>query len=454
MQINTPTKINPNYNINKKIVDTAINPPETVKPDDVNKGIRITPYIPVNICDNLIMQNVLLNTCIEVLSEDMVFNDITLQSENPNEDIINFWETNQDELKYQITDWNSYGFGASEIIYNTDANVAELKQIPANTLYISKEKHKTTGEWLFYAVQQVTGHDNVKMRLSHMLETYPPEDDNLPQCFWIGGGRKSDFFDYPCWISCFNNVSASVSLDMLDAQKLSDGNLISGILVIKRPPPLEDEELDDTLQEKMENHGSGVFTLELTSLNPDIPLTVDYVQISESNYQYLKELSEKCDSKILACFKIPKARLLIDDTTESMNSNKTNTLYKIYTNELNNRQRLLENNMRAFNTHYFQCNDKIEIETPVFIDDKEIEAQTITGLFNNGLITLGQAIEKIGLIFPEFNNTEFDATNPVYNERYYNGEPLGINSTSEEEQEIYNIGDYIDMEKINQVFSK
>ena len=79
----------------------------------------------------------------------------------------------------------------------------------------------------------------------------------------------------------------------------------------------------------MQNKGNGVFTLELTTLNPDIPIGVDYIQISESNYDYLEKLAEKSDIKILANFKIPKARLLIDDTTESINSNKTNTLYKI-----------------------------------------------------------------------------------------------------------------------------
>lgn len=456
MIINTPPKTNPQYNINKAIVEQAINPPKTSKPDDTNKGIRIYPYIDVGVCDNLILQNVLLNTCIEILSEDMTFNDILIKSEKDYSHIIDFWETNQDELKNQVTDWISYGFGGSEIIYNTANEVAEIKQIPAQTLYISKEKNHETGEIIYYAVQQVTGKENVKMRLSHLLDTYPESDKDLPECFWLGGGRRSSFYDYPLWITCFNNVSASVSLDMLDAQKLADGNLISGVLVIKRPPMpnIDGDDLDETLQEKMENHGSGVFTFELTSLNPDIPLSVDYIQISESNYSYLKELSDKCDSRILATFKIPKARLLIDDTTESMNSNKTNTLYKIYTKELNNRQRPLENNMRRFNWTYFECQDKLEIETPVFVDDKEVEAQTITGLFNNGLITLGQAIEKVAGIYPDFNEIEIDYDNPIYNERYYNGNPLGLTEPTEAEQSFYDITEFIDAQQIEETLKK
>ena len=455
MEINTPPKTNQQYYINKREFEELINPPATHKADDENRGTHIRPYLPVRLCDNLILQNVLLSKCINTFAEDIIFNDINLKEEiSSGEDIVDFWELNQEELCYQVKDYLSYGFGASEIIYNNENTVAELKQIPADTLYISKEKDQQTGENYYYAVQQVTGKPNVKLRLSHL--NYPASADELPECFWIGGGRKSDFYDYPCWIEAFNHVSASVSLDLLDAQKLADGNLISGILVIKRPPinPMGQEDLDETLEEKMNNHGSGVFTFELTSLNPDIPLTVDYIQISESNYDYLKELSDKCDGKILATFKMPKARLLIDDTTESMNSNKTNTLYKIYSIELNNAQRPIERLMRIFNRKYFDYAGKVEIITPVFVDDKDIEANNIIQLFNNGLITLGQGIMKVQSIYPELNDLDIDFDNPVYSERYYNGNPLGLSEQQEDEKMIYNIGDFIDNAKIEEVFSR
>ena len=289
------------------------------------------------------------------------------------------------------------------------------------------------------------------MKLSHLQ--YGPEDDDLPTCFWLGGGRKSSFFDYPMWISCFNHVSASVSLDMLDAKKISDGNLVSGILTIIRPPGLEGDEVD-SLEERMEEKGNGLFTLELTTLNPNIPLTVDYIQISESNYDYLTQLADKCDGKILATFKIPKARLLIDDTTESMNSNKTNTLYEIYTRELSNRQRPLENKMNKFNTRYFDYDGKVDIETPVFIDRKEIEADITLKLFDSGLITFGQAIMKICKTFPEFNDIELDEDNPIYNERYFHGQPFGTIEDNQQETDFYNIGDFIETAKINEVFSR
>lgn len=456
MEITTPKKINKNYTINKAERDKIFTAQMTHKADDEQNPNSIYPYIPVAVCDNLILQNVNLCNAIDILAEDMIYNNViikTKQNENNTrndkiDNITAFWENNQEDLCNQVKDYISYGFGASEI-RNRDGEYS-LIQIPADTLHIEKKQYynneKQDYTTYYYAVQKVTGKEDVWLRLSHL--DYPEQDQNLPVCFWIGNGRRSDFYDYPLWIECFNHISASINLDLLDAKKINDGNLVSGILVIKRPPLTPTEEgTDETLQEKMENHGSGVFTLDLTSLNPDIPLTVDYIQISESNYDYLKELADKSDAKILATLRIPKARMLIDDTTESMNSNKTNTLYKIYTIELNNRQRPIEKKMQQFNREYFGFDGLCSIETPVFVDDKEIEAGNIINLFNNGLITLGQAIRKVGNIYSEFNDLELDEANPVYNERYYNGNPLGFNETPEQEM-IYNIGDYIDEQAI------
>ena len=464
MEITTPSKINKQYRLNKEARDTAITNYTTIKEDDSKSNNYIYPYIPVGVCDNLIMQNVNLRNAIDILAEDMIYNNIIIQSKDNNtpfnEDLItqitDFWEDNEEELCNTVKDYISYGFGASEIISRNDNNTPdELKQISADTLHIEKKQYinpeTKEKDTYYYAVQKVTGHDDVYLKLSHL--DYPDDEYNnsLPVCLWIGKGRRSNFYDYPLWIECFNHVSAAINLDLLDAQKINDGNLVSGILVIKRPPLSSDDgDVDETLQEKMENHGSGIFTLDLTSLNPDIPLTVDYIQISESNYQYLMELADKSDAKILATLRIPKARMLIDDTTESMNSNKTNTLYKIYTIELNNRQRPIERQMRNFNKEYFGFNGRCSIETPVFVDDKEIEAGNTVNLFNNGLITLGQAIDKVASIYPEFNGLDIDDTNPVYSERYYNGQPLGLTSNPSEElrDKLYNIGDFIDMNVI------
>ncbi len=472
MQIQTPTKTNNIHFINKAEKERLLNGQDTIKNDDKNRGTHLKPYIPVAVCDNLIYQTVLLQSAIDTLAEDMVLNDLTITGneadEVKNNTVKDFWLNNQDELLKQVTDYLSYGFGASEVIRKKDGELG-IAQIQADTLYIKKEtiNDYSTGESkvVYYAVQQIAGVDTVKMRLLDRLDEYPATDEELHICFWLGGGRKSSFFDYPCWLASFNHVSASVSLDILDADKLANGNLISGILTIIRPPApinlnpnsdgVTNVPIEDTLEEKMEEKGSGLFTLELTTLNPDIPLNVEYIQISESNYDYLKEMASKADQKILACLKIPKARLLIDDTTESMNSNKTNTLYKIYSNELNKRQRPLENLIRVFNTVIFDVTGKVEIVTPVFVDDKETEANINTTLFDKGLITLGQAIRKILSLYPEYEeylDIPLDFNNPIYNERYYNGKPLGL--TEDLNNPVQQVGDLIDYTQINNLLQQ
>lgn len=464
MEIRIPP-INKQHQINKSAVDEVITTPaQTRKKDDTNKGTYINPYIPVAICDNLIFQNVYLSKCISTFAEDMIYNDINLKTRDGEdvdiEDIILFWEDNQEQLCDVVKDHLSYGFGGAEILFDEDTNKpAELKEISADTLNIKKERRYNPDtnayEDYYYACHKINGEETLLRLYDH---NYPPVDDDLHICLWLGGGRKSDYFSYPVWLECFNHVSASVSLDLLDSKKLADGNLVSGILLVRKPPaPITEngEAVEDTLEEKMQNKGNGVFTLELTTLNPNIPLEVDYIQISESNYDYLEKLAEKSDIKILANFKMPKARLLIDDTTESMNSNKTNTLYKIYSLELNNSQRPIEKDMRKFNKKYFENNDKVEIVTPIFVDEKEVETENAIKAFDNGLITLGQAIRKMQSIYPEYNiGEEINEDNPIYAERYYKGQPLGLTNPSPEQEALNRIGEYVDSAVVEEALNE
>ena len=456
MEIQGLHKINPQYSINKAEQQKLLQPRKTKKTKDTNTGIIIYPFLSVSICDNLILQSPTLQVNIETLSEDVVLNNISTDEEKP--EINDFWENNLDSLCDTYKDYISYGFGAAEILYDTEHNPVELTVIPADTLTIHKKKKYIDGkeQTYYYAVQSITAEKDVTLRLSHL--EYPEEDKDLPVCLWLGGGRKSDFYDYPLWLSAFNHISASVTLDLLNNKKLNEGNLMSGVLVIKRPPAIMnadgDKQVQDTLEDKMMEKGNGIFTLELTSLNKDIPLEVDYIQINESNYEYLNSMAETADLKIMSIFKIPEARLLRDTSTESMNSNKTATLYKIYTIELNNRQRRLEKDINRFNKSYFDFNGKFQLETPVFDEEIETQINNLILVFNNGLITLGDAIKQLNNILPELELDTDNLNSPVYEERYYNGNPLGLNGNIDNINPITSIGDFIEMEKINQVFSR
>ena len=437
-------KLNPEYEINKmQIHDTK--EPITRKTEDQKNYTRIEPLIPVRVAKNLILSNDLLSTCIETLSQDIILNEINIlnnELEQVNSNITDFWNTNTIyELYLALQDRIGYGYGALEIIFNADGTPAALKQISAETLTISVEQNRyETNQQSYYALYN-NGTEHIKMKLSRY--NYTPEDDELQTVLWLGGGRVSDYYDIPVWLPAFNKISADALLDELNAKKINEGNLISGILTVVSPPMNKTivneetgevtkitgkEQIDNTLHEQMTSAGTGIMTLHLQQLTAELPLNVQYIPITESNYDYLRNLAEDCDNSILRLFKIPKVRLMIDDVKESMNSNKSDTIWEIYTKELISLQKVYEGIITVFNNKYFQTETIIDIEVPIFSDKKQIEVESTIKLFNNGLLTLNQALKNLKQYYPELDIEE-DRT---LDGRYYNGQVLGMADYEEE----------------------
>ena len=445
MKIEYPI-LNQSLEIAKREIQSELTP-KTSKEDGHYK-LRIDPFIPVSVAESLILQNNRLDKSIRILSQDVILNEFTYLFEgedNVEETVREFWKNNINELYKQIQEFYSYGFGVSEIIFDKKTGLPKkLYQIPAKTVFIHEER--TTDEFgnqvsSYYAIQQLVGKDDVKMRLSR--KNYSEEDDELPVCFWLGGGKTSEFYEIPYWLPAFNSISAKVSLDELNAKKINEGNLLSGILTVIRPPKMKTEDdIDDSLEEQMSEAGTGILTLELQSFNTEIPFDVKYIPISEQNYQYLSDLASRCDEDILACFSIPKVRLMIDDQTESMNSQKSNTIYEIYTKALTNEQMPFEIEIDKFNSKYFNYNGQVDIETPIFSDKKEIEVASILQLFNNGIITLGETVKAISVLYPNLQ-LEYNEANPMYNDRYYNGNLLGIEPNTDDLNSFDDVRDLI-----------
>ena len=437
MKINY-TSLNSSLEINKRQIQMSI-APKTSKEDNKYEN-RIDPLVPVDVAQYLILQNNRLDKSIRILAQDVILNEFTFlydKESDIEETVANFWKNNINELYKQLQEFYSYGFGASEVIFDEKTGLPkELYQIPAETLYIKQDHHKDyeTGEitYSYYAVQKIDGKPDVKMKLSRF--TYDQEDDDLPTCFWLGGGKTSEFYEIPYWLPAFNSISAKVALDELNAKKINEGNLMSGILVIRRPPAIEGEkeETKKDLEDQMTDAGTGILVMDLESFNTEIPLEVQYVPISEQNYSYLSELADRCDEDILACFSIPKVRLMIDDVTESMNSQKSNTIYEIYTKSLENEQLPFEIEINKFNKEYFEYEGAVDIQTPIFSDKKEVEVNSILNLFNNGILTLGETIKAISMYYPKLR-LEYNESNPIFNERFCRGRFLGLTQYSNEE---------------------
>lgn len=427
--------------------------PKTSKEDGHYK-LRIDPFVPVSVAESLILQNNKLDKSIRILSQDVILNDFTFLTEEETkleEYVIEFWKNNINEFYKQVQEFYSYGYGVSEIIFDKKTGLPKkLYQIPAKSVFIHEERKPNEDGVMvssYYAIQQVVGKQDVKMRLSRY--NYTEEDDELPVCLWIGGGKTSEFYDIPYWLPAFNSISAKVSLDELNAKKINEGNLLSGILTVVRPPAMKNEEsIDDSLEDQMSEAGTGILTLELQSFNTEIPFNVQYIPISEQNYDYLSQLAEQCDDDVLACFSIPKIRMMNASDKESMNSNKSDVIYEVYTKSLENEQMPFEIQITKFNKKYFKFNAITNIETPIFSDKKEIEVDNLLKLFNNGILTIGQTINALAMYYPKLD-LNVDENNPIYNDRFYNGNLLGIEPNTDDLTSFEDVRDVIEYLKEN-----
>ena len=433
-------KISPTYEINKQMIHN-IKEAKTRKTKDNTQYTILSPIVPVKLAKNLILSNDLLSTCIETLAQDLVLNKINITNingENINHD---FWNRkNIYQLYLAVQDRIGYGYGALELIYNENNELTSLKQISAETIDIQV---KTNNNEKSYYARYINGTDHFQLKLSRY--DYTPEDDTLPTCLWLGGGKESEFYDIPIWIPSFNKISANQLLDELNNKKINEGNLISGILTVLSPPMTKQtlnedgeletvtggEQINNRLKEQMDNAGVGWMVLHLEQLTHDLPLDVKYIPITEQNYDYLENMAENCDNSILRDFKIPKVRLMIDDVKESMNSSKTDAIWEIYTKELVSQQIPYEATIDDFNFKYFDLETNTDIETPIFSDKKQIEIQSTIQLFDNSILTLGQAILNIKKYYPDLN-IDINPDDPLFNERYYHGQILGISNYERE----------------------
>ena len=196
------SRLNNGLEINKKQIQASI-APKTIK-EDKDYKYKLYPLVSVSIAQNLILQNNKLDKSIRILAQDVILNEFTyLNDENEtDQSIIDFWKNNINELYKQVQKFYSYGFGASEIIFDEKTGLPkELYQIPAETLTIKQEVNDD-GTFSYYALQEIVGKPAVKMKLSRFK--YDAEDDDLPTCFWLGGGKTSEFYEIHYWLPAFN----------------------------------------------------------------------------------------------------------------------------------------------------------------------------------------------------------------------------------------------------------
>ena len=125
-----------------------------------------------------------------------------------------------------------------------------------------------------------------------------------------------------------------------------------------------------------------------------------------------------------------------------MNSNKSDVIYEVYTKSLENEQMPFEIQIDKFNLKYFNYRARCNIETPIFSDKKEIEVDMILRLFNNGITTLGETVKAISVLYPNLN-LEYNENNPIFLDRFYNGNLLGIEPNTDDLNSFDDVRDLI-----------
>ena len=154
MKINY-TPLNNSLDINKRQIQMSI-APKTTKEDKEYQN-RIDPIVSVTISQNLILQNNRLDKAIRILAQDVILNEINYLSDKESDieqTVASFWKNNINELYKQIQEFYSYGFGASEIIFDKKTGLpVELYQIPDETVFIKQESNRD-GTYSYYAIQK------------------------------------------------------------------------------------------------------------------------------------------------------------------------------------------------------------------------------------------------------------------------------------------------------------
>jgi len=170
----------------------------------------------------------------------------------------------------------------------------------------------------------------------------------------------------------------------------------------------------------------------------DQPLTANYVNLSQENYEYLDTKLNNLKDNLISRSKIPRERYMLNDIKESMNSQKTVAFWEIYTKYLASLQGheiipVIRNILEII----YGVTFKVSLTVPEFEEIKNSRINEIRENFKTGLITFGEAITEIANIEGKTVNLD---ENPLFDEYFYNGQPMnllsGVEPINEDLQEL------------------
>ena len=393
------------------------------KEDTATYGVELKPPVPMKDCKYVFDNSSYVAKCCRILAKDIILNKLTLISDNEENDTVvkkiqdNLIE-NIMELYYLLVDYYYAGIGAVE--YATGKHKFKLKQIPINTTRIIRVNYK--GKEYYLLEQKIESSTNY---FKIMGEVYPPNFSHfngevLGDCCLIGGDNFYQFFATPLWVQEKDKIFTEIAISNKNYNTISNGNIATGILNINLEPqivkPVKYDEngneiktpsREDIIAEEITNTDSGIAVVFTES---NRPITFDFTNIENSNYEYLENLQEKAEQSVLNCYNIPLARLMINTEKESMNSNKTQSIWEIYTLDLATEQSRIKEFIKELIYELYSLKVEVEIELPIFSDRREIEINNILNEWDKGVLTLKQTITALSEYTDVIDLNEYDFT--------------------------------------------
>lgn len=431
------TKIRKSIADNLKNKDTF----KSVNTDTASNTVELKPPVPMTTCLYVFKNSSHVAKCSRILAADVAYNNITLTYDDLNEhsdaeinqlrQINDFVEDNTDELYNLLVDYNYAGWCAMEYTWNNTR--FNLQQIPIHSCSVLKVKLPETE---VYLLQQKINSTTKYFKI--MGETYPTNfntyaNQPLGNAALIGGDNIYQFFSLPRWIQDYDEILTDIAISKADYKTVSNGNISNGILNInlepQLPKPVQYDENNQPIKEKSREE---VITDELQSSNggtavifteSNRPVQLDYVGLSNNNHNYLTDLKTNCQDTVLNDYNIPKIRLMINTDKESMNSDKTKSIWEIYTLNLRNEQKPFRLFIKELIKDLYNLDINVEVATPIFTDRRETETKLLIDIWNAGAITLKQLITGLSnfLDYIDLNDYDFTINPEIWDYRKIEG---------------------------------
>lgn len=401
---------------------------QSTNKDTADSTTELKPPIPMESCLYVFQHSSHVAKCCRILADDIIYNDITLtlnSIDEPPENLVNqvkkineFINENIDELHNMAIDYYYASWAVMEYTWN---NVRfKLKQIPVHSCKVIRT---TVQDMEVYLLKQQINNKTSFYKI--MGEDYPEDflyynNMKLGYVSLIGGDNIYQFFGLPRWIQNYDEILTEIAIRKSDYKTVANGNISSGVLNINLEPQLPKPiEYDEEGNPKPIKSRQQVISKELQSANggtavifteSNRPLNMDYVSLTNNNHSYLAEVGTKCEQAVLNDYNVPKVRLMINTDKESMNSDKTKSIWQIYNLNLMNEQKPFKIFIKELVEELYSLDVNVEITTPIFSDMREVEVKLINDAWMNGALTLKQYITGLSEYISVIDLNEYDFT--------------------------------------------